>query len=48
MTVTKLKRILESVFDHELNVEDAWELIDEDREAPNEYSKEYWIPLEDR
>lgn len=48
MTVTKLKKILDAVFDHEITPEEAWRLLDYDREAPNEYSKEYWLPLEDK
>lgn len=48
MTVDKLKGILYGLFDHEIHPEEAWKLIDEDREASNEYSKEYWLPLEDK
>ena len=45
MTEEKFIEILKDVWARELSVDEAWEIIDSDRERPDEYSKEYWLPL---
>ena len=45
MTEEQLKELLRDVWHRELSAGDAWEIIDGEREAPSEYSKEYWLPI---
>jgi hypothetical protein len=45
MTTDELKDILRQVWYRELSADEAWDLIDNDRERPQEYSRDYWLPL---
>lgn len=45
MTSDKLYELLRQVWTRELSVDDAWEIIDLERERPDDYSKEYWLPI---
>jgi hypothetical protein len=45
MTEEQLKELLRDVWNQELSADDAWEIIDREREAPDVYSKEYWLPI---
>lgn len=45
MTEEQLKELLRDIWNRELSADEAWEIIDGEREAPSEYSKEYWLPI---
>lgn len=45
MTEQQIIELLNAVWHHELSVNEAWRIIDYEREAPSEYSKEYWLPI---
>lgn len=45
MTEEELKELLRDIWNRELSADEAWEIIEGEREAPSEYSKEYWLPI---
>jgi hypothetical protein len=45
MTTEQLQKMLQAVWNREMSADEAWDLIDQDRERPDDYSKEYWLPL---
>ena len=47
MTTEQLQKMLHAVWNREMSADEAWDLIDQDRERPDDYSKEYWLPLSD-
>ena len=47
MTVEQLQKLLNDLWHREISADEAWEMIDADREAPSEYSKEYWLPIKE-
>ena len=47
MTTNQLQEILKAVWNRDMSADEAWRVIDQDRERPDDYSKEYWLPLSD-
>lgn len=45
MTEEQLQKLLHDIWDHKLSVDEAWKIIDDEREMPDYYSKEYWLPI---
>ena len=45
MTEAEIKQLLLDVGDRRISVDEAWNVIDAEREMPNEYSKEFWLPI---
>lgn len=45
MTEEQLHKLLNDVWHREISADEAWEIIDGEREAPSEYSKEFWLPI---
>lgn len=45
MTEEQLRELLQAVWNHELSVDEAWKIIDDERELPDMYSKEWWLPI---
>ena len=45
MTSESLQELLIDVWCRVVSADEAWEIIDSNREAPSEHSNEYWLPI---